>query len=48
MLDYLIVGAALALAVFILARQMMRIGHGGGVRLRRRRTAGYEVVEEPA
>ncbi len=30
MLDYLIVGAALALAVFILARQVMRIGHGGG------------------
>ena len=30
MIDYLIVGAALALAVFILARQVMRIGRGGG------------------
>ena len=30
MIDYLIVGAALAFAVFILARQVMRIGRGGG------------------
>lgn len=30
MVDYLIVGAALALAVFILARQMLRIASGGG------------------
>ena len=30
MVDYLIVGTALALAVFILARQAMRIGRGGG------------------
>lgn len=30
MVDYLIVGAALALAIFILVRRVVHIGRGGG------------------
>ena len=57
MLDYLIVGAALALAVFILARQVMRIGRGGGCgcegggslpsRAERRRARGTDAARCP-
>lgn len=57
MVDYLIVGAALALAVFILARQAMRIGRGGGcgcegggaqpVRQRQRRARHIDAKHYP-
>lgn len=57
MVDYLIVGAALALAVFILVRQAMRIGRGGGcgcegggaqsVRQRRRRVRHIDAKRYP-
>lgn len=57
MVDYLIVGAALALAVFILVRQAMRIGRGGGcgcegggarpVRQRRRRVHHIDAKRYP-
>ena len=57
MVDFLIVGAALALAVFILVRQAMRIGRGGGcgcegggarpVRQRRRRVRHIDAKRYP-
>ena len=57
MVDYLIVGTALALAVFILARQAMRIGRGGGcgcegggaqpVRQRQRRARHIDAKRYP-